>query len=372
MPGKLTCNIQSVGTLAAIEKLWRGLDDSGKHSFFVSWPWVGTWVSNLPTVDGLRLVEMRNGSETIGLAFLGTDKSRLLGLPLGKCAHFNSSGNPVFDIVTIEHNGFATSLAEPDALWPAFWETLSDAFDEVVVPGVDAAQVYQPSPANAIMVEVSQPAYRIALSLVRNAGNLENLISRNARQQLRQSFRDCERMGPVSMDAAADLKTALAYFSAMKELHVASWQSRGRPHAFRVPFFETFHRDLIERAFASGAIDLLRFRAGARTLGYLYNFRRGNVVHAYQSGFDRTDPSLRPGYVCHALAADHYARARLGTYDFMGGFNRLKESFATETYAMYWNRYRRPTSLYRAEFAARRWVEKLRGKFQMPSERSKR
>lgn len=372
MAGKLTCNVQPVGRVAAIERHWRNLDESGNPSFFVTWPWVGGWIRNVPTTGELRLVEIRNGSEPVALAFLGAGNSRLLGLPHGRSAHLNSSGNPAFDIVTIEHNGFATSHAEQNALWPIFLETAFREFDEIVAPGVDASRAYQPSPASAVMSGVSRPAYRIALSLVRNAGKLESVISRNARQQLRQSIRDCEQTGPVSMDAAGDLKTAHTYFAAMKELHIASWQSRDRLHAFRAPFFEQFHRDLIEREFASGAIELLRFRAGQRTLGYLYNFKYRDTVYAYQSGFDRTDPSLRPGYVCHALAADRYAQAGLAIYDFMAGYNRLKESFSTETYAMGWNRYRPATWLYRAESTARRLAENFREKLQMPRERNKR
>ena len=66
-------------------------------------------------------------------------------------------------------------------------------------------------------------------------------------------------------------------------------------------FFEPFHRLLIERSFSEGGIQLLRACAGEQVVGYLYNFRLGNRVYAYQSGFDDADRRERPGIVTHAL-----------------------------------------------------------------------
>jgi CelD/BcsL family acetyltransferase involved in cellulose biosynthesis len=158
--------------------------------------------------------------------------------------------------------------------------------------------------------------------------------------------------------AAPDIAAALAYFSALKQLHVASWTRRGRPHAFRYPFFETFHRDLIATAYSSGAIELLKIEAGAQVLGYLYNFRHAGTVYAYQSGFAPLESHVRPGYVCHMLAIDSHARAGEACYDFMAGRNRLKESFADESYAMVSHRFRRPDLGYRIENLARKLLRR--------------
>ncbi len=144
------------------------------------------------------------------------------------------------------------------------------------------------------------------------------------------------------------------YFERLKALHVTSWQRRGRRHAFDNSFFEPFHRALIEAGMDDDTIDLLRVRAGNRVMGYLYNFRRNGVVSSYQSGFDDGDPRLRPGYVCHALAMQHYAEAGHSMYDFLAGTNRLKQSFGTERYALSWRHYRRPMLAFRAEAAVYR------------------
>jgi len=45
---------------------------------------------------------------------------------------------------------------------------------------------------------------------------------------------------------------------------------------------------------------------------------------------------LRPGLVCHLLAIEHYRRAGMRRYDFLGGDARYKRSFANGEIALLW------------------------------------
>ena len=126
-------------------------------------------------------------------------------------------------------------------------------------------------------------------------------------------LRHFEAPGPLGLSEAATEAEAQRFFAAMKVLHCASWERRGKAHAFTHGFFEPFHRLLIERSFAAGAIQLLKARAGDRVIGYLYNFRLGNRVYAYQSGFADADRRERPGIVTHALAIRHAFRSGAGS-----------------------------------------------------------
>ena len=166
--------------------------------------------------------------------------------------------------------------------------------------------------------------------------------------------------GPLKLEAAKHVDEALAFFDGLKRLHVRSWTRRGQRHGFAYPFVERFHRSLIERCIPRGEVELLRLTAGSRELGYLYNFYRNGVVYAYQSGFDDEDRRLRPGYVAHALAIERSASLGALTYDFMAGSNRLKESFATDHYAMHWYTLQRPLLRFRGEQAVRAVKHRLR------------
>jgi CelD/BcsL family acetyltransferase involved in cellulose biosynthesis len=170
---------------------------------------------------------------------------------------------------------------------------------------------------------------------------------------LRRAVRHFETYGQVRLEVAANPNEALEFFAELKKLHIATWQSRGKAHAFSRPFFETFHHELIDRHVADGAAQVLRASAGSRLIGYLYNFRFSNRVYAYQSGFAYGEPAARPGAVAHALAIRDAYRSGASVYDFLAGRNRLKESYATDSAPMHWDIIQRPRLAFRAERLAR-------------------
>ncbi len=347
--------IESLPPLAELERSWRELDRTGTHSFFTSWPWIGT-VLRTCTRKPMLLRAMR-GKRLAGMALLTVANARFKRLLPIRQAWLNATGDPRLDTVTIEHNGFAVPAGTDAALVPALVDWVAQggiAVDELVLPGLGCVS---PDSRSLLLVEQRTPGYRTALSGIADEG-LAPLLSRNARQQLRRSLRDYG--GRLSLDRAGDVQTALGYFSEMKTLHIRSWTRRGRGHAFLNPFFEEFHRSMIETALADGGIDLLRISSNDTPIGYLYNFRRNGIVASYQSGFADDQQRLRPGYVCHALAMAQYAQEGMQYYDFLAGSNQLKRSFGLEIYELCWNRYRKPTPFFIADDLLRKIGRRVR------------
>jgi CelD/BcsL family acetyltransferase involved in cellulose biosynthesis len=336
----MQCVLGPTEPAEALESAWRDLEQTSSSSFFCSWMWLGTWLSNLPSEARPLTVRLLRGRQTAGLGLVGHRTGRR-AVFAERRALLNATGDKALDSITTEHNGLVG-----ETNWPLVAGCVMRQFDEFTLPGVSGALPREKGEHEGFLrVARAAPAYRVRLEAVRACGGDLDYLSRNAREKLRQSGRKYESFGGIALDEAPDVRTALTYFSALKELHVASWTRRERRHSFEFPFFEQFHRDLISRHHASGATELLRVRAGTKILGYLYNFRYRGTVYAYQSGFDDIDPRLRPGYVCHALAIARHAAAGAETYDFMAGHNRLKQSFANQTYEMIWHRFRRPLIL---------------------------
>ncbi|MDE2181836.1 MAG: GNAT family N-acetyltransferase [Alphaproteobacteria bacterium] len=351
----------TLGPLPDLEELdgmWRSLDRVGTHSFFVTWTWIGALLRTVPDHGHVMLLAVSRGSQAVGLALVGLRNVVLGGVLPVRRACLNSLGDAELDCVEIEHNGFAATVSD-DALWPSLMDWFAASpLDEMVVPGLATGRAGR-TDGNIVRLARRSQGHRAPLEQVR-AGGVASLLSRNARQQLGRSMRAYEVAAPVVLEVAADVPTALDYFAGLKELHIRSWHRRGRRHAFDAPYFEVFHRALIEAGVAEGSVDLLRVSAGSRVFGYLYNFRRNGVVSSYQSGFDDDDPDLRPGYVCHAKAISHYAAQGMSRYDFLAGTNRLKETFGKETYELCWCHFRKPNAAFRAEALARRAVGFLR------------
>ena len=340
-----------------VARQWRQFDRAGTSSFFTSWSWIGTWLELLPPSVTPHLLRVERDGHGCGAAVAVRRNVRRLGIARTRYLHLNETGDPQFDCLTIEHNGFA-GLAPDD---PGAWQALVDWFgsgaaeaDELSISGVTHNINTMCRGRSLLPSDREIPAYRVDLAALRaTGGTVGAILSANSRQQLNRSMRVLAESGPVSLVAAETVDEALAFFEALKRLHIRSWTRRGQHHGFVYPFVGQFHRRLIAHGIPRKEVELLRLTAGTRELGYLYNFSRNGIIYAYQSGFDDEDRRLRPGYVAHALAIERFAASGAVSYDFMAGANRLKQSFATEHYAMRWYRLQKPLLRFRAEKLAR-------------------
>ena len=356
---------EALPPLSVLERQWRQLEAAGNRSFFTSWHWIGTFLAALPGPSRPQLLRGSANGATVAMALLGANETRRRrGLVRSRGLYVNETGDPRFDSVTIEHNDILAA-AEWEAVAGseliAWFAGLRGEADELHVGGSlrrlpeDALRRY-----GLGCRETSLPSYSVDLCrLAGSSGELDPVLSANARQQLRRAVRYFERFGALRLSEAANTAEALTFFNSMKGLHCASWERRGRPHSFAGEFFEPFHRLLIERSFEAGGTQLLRASAGDRVLGYLYNFRLGNRVYAYQSGFDDTDRHERPGIVTHFLAIRQAFRTGAQVYDFMAGHNRLKVSFATRCEPMLWQVVQQRRLAFRLEHLARRLKQTL-------------
>src|SRR5271166_994201 len=301
------------------------------------------------------------GGETVGLALLGSGTTRRRhGLVRSRALYLNETGDPGFDSITIEHNGILAPVGQEAVVFDsaiAWFADLGDAVDELYISGSVLRLSETTVEGRGLgRSETALPSYSLDLGLLSsNGGELYPVLSANSRQQLRRALRYFERYGPLQLSAAATTAEALAFFAELKVLHCASWERRGKRHAFSGEFFEPFHRLLIERSFAGGGTQLLRAAAGGRVIGYLYNFRLGDRIYAYQSGFADADRQERPGIVTHALAIRHAFQSGARVYDFMAGRNRLKESFSTRCEPMLWQVFQQPRLAFRLEHLTRRF-----------------
>lgn len=351
---------------ATILKEWAAFDAASTTSFFTSARWIGTWLSILPPEIEPLWLRASLGEKIVAMAILIRRRLRRRFVIMANQVHLNTTGDPRLDCLGMEHNGFASSGVDPHVLWAAFlaWFRAGAAGgDELVINGLaqeDATkQIFAASGLFHRNTDV--PSFLVDLAAVAHSGGDPGAhLTRNSRQQLRHAMRLCSSEGVLSIDQAKNVDEALAFFTAMKPLHIAHWIRRGKPHAFVHPNFEIFHRALIAAGIAEAAVQLLRIRAGRTLLGYLYNFRHRGRVYAYQSGFEARE-RWRVGYVCHALAIQHAALQGDLAYDFMAGDNRLKRSFSSGEYRMGWHVLQRPRVLFGIENnlrAARRSLER--------------
>jgi CelD/BcsL family acetyltransferase involved in cellulose biosynthesis len=338
LPHQIVFRREALPRFSELEREWGSLEAAGHPSFFTSWHWIGTLLAALPPASRPKLLRGTAHGQTVSLALLGANQTRRRrGLVRSRGLYLNETGDPRFDALTIEHNGILAAAEWELVVWDeliGWFAGLRAEADELHIGG-SQRRLPEAALRNCRLEcrETSLPSYSVDLIRLEDSdGELYPVLSSNARQQLRRALRYFERFGALRLAEAATIAEAITFFDAIKELHCASWERRGRPHSFC---------------------------AGDRVIGYLYNFRLGDRVYAYQSGFDDADRRERPGIVTHFLAIRHAYRSGAGVYDFMAGRNRLKESFATRCEPMLWQTVQQPRLAFRLEDCARQFKRAL-------------
>jgi CelD/BcsL family acetyltransferase involved in cellulose biosynthesis len=155
-------------------------------------------------------------------------------------------------------------------------------------------------------------------------------LSRSARKNVLYGTRklfskhDCrlKRVGTLDeLDPAMD---------ALIRLHQARWQGKGEPGAFALINFEEFVREIARASLAEGSLRLLTLEIDGAVAAARLGFQENHITHAFQSGFDPAYAhegvgSVMNGLTIKASFEDDYVHE----YDFMGGSEAHKESWAT-------------------------------------------
>jgi CelD/BcsL family acetyltransferase involved in cellulose biosynthesis len=337
----LSIALQPVTDWEELGQRWRDLEQRARASFFQSWTWTGCLAAE--RFDRPLLLCARQDNHDVALALFNHRRGLLCDSLL-----LNETGDPGWDSVFIEHNGILAAGSAPSSLLTACIGALGELplpdaralfGRRIVLSGVDASYRTAPGPNARIVREQRRDAPLVDLAALRRAGKLHtDLLSSNARSQLRRSLRHYAREGPLCVTAAESPADAHGYLDALARWHQRIWQQRGKPGAFANPRFVRFHHALLDRALPRQELMLLRISAGPTVIGYLYNFRHRGRVLAYQSGFDyeSADKHQKPGLTCHHLAIEQCLAAGDASYDFLAGADRYKRSLSDGDTQMYW------------------------------------
>lgn len=360
--GDMRVAISPLADPAALAFEWQTLERESAASFFTSWAWTTCWLEHLDHAAAarLRLLRVSQDGRTVGLGLWSRHTLRRLRCLPSRALLLHTTGRPELDDLCAEHNALLARADVAGAVVTAACTALLEdcpGVDQIVVP---RASVLPPAVAELAgrsgwhLRSTAEPAYRIDLQpLTAPAARLYlDTLGAATRSTVRRSLRLYEALGPVRLEAAASVPEALHFLERLAHWHQRQWRARGLPGAFANPRFGAFHRRLIASRFDTGAIRLLRLRAGAQDIGLLYAFVHRGQMLAYQSGLhlDLVDRNHHPGLVLHALAVQQAADAGLSGYDLMAGEARYKRQLASIQYPMLtWSLHRQGPALWLEE-----------------------
>lgn len=321
--------------------IWNKLYCKEKHSFFLSWSWIGTWINTLPKNLKMNFVVGYDKSEAVVVFLKGIKKKKFCCIPLIRYMSVNTSGDYRFDNVMLEYNAFLTADQDLVSLQQLMNSDFSLQADVVSFP----AFIRLPKSIdfldseNMIIEELLHPSYFVDLSDVKESeSGYLGLLNAGRRRQLKRSLQLLGMHGDVSIAKAKKKTLAISMFDEMLELHRISWSRRGETGVFENSFTGRFHRNLLSQD-ENGEVCIFKISAGDIVIGYIYGFVSQNRFIYYQSGFKVfTDNKIKAGLCCHALLINYLSRTQLDRYDFLSGGQRYKESLSTGKEYLSWLR----------------------------------
>jgi CelD/BcsL family acetyltransferase involved in cellulose biosynthesis len=227
--------------------------------------------------------------------------------------------------MTMEYNGILSERGHEAANWRAFAGALlahSEPWDDLRCRSLTAAQRPHASAAFAALhVEVERVVSSWALPLAPEQTTddlLLPVLRKKTRQQMKQTIREFDSVGPVSLELAGTRERALEFFDAMEELHTARWERVGRAGSFSNSLWRAFHRTIISDGFDRGDVMISRASCAGEAVGFVYGFRWRERLYALQTGFKPQErPALRSGYLTHLRTMQAVAARGIRHYDLL-------------------------------------------------------
>jgi len=362
----LTYTLESLGTTKDLRGAWTDLESRSDCSFFLTWDWIGTWLTATPNLSPL-LLSVRDRSLIVGLALLEPAQLRRKFVSTNALL-MHQTGNPATDAITIEYNGIlcdrrhAPSIIRSVFRFLAQTKTSPRNWDEIHISLATDLIGRAAEDAGLIGLELARKqSWFVDLEAVRSSGRpyLET-IGRNTRHQIRRAMKSYELRGSIKAVAARSQDEAAVYFDELKLHHQSTWVKRGKAGSFVNPFFEDFHRILIEKCLKRETVELVRVTAGKELIGLLYNFVHRGRVYAYQTGLCyENDHKLKPGLVSHYICLERHLERGALVYDFMAGDSRYKANLGLPGPELSHHVFKRPSIIARSESFFRNMKKKF-------------
>ena len=317
---------------ALLEAMWRDLEPRADITFYLSWHWIGTWLE-LGGPPELVLIGRADG-QVVCLGLLRKSVQRRSLIVRSRMLHLHQSGIPAEDVICIEYNGFLCDRRFPrlgaEAIAYLRRSPAIGRFDELQIGGA-TEEFFEEVRSLGCKVHVfsRKSTAFVDLRSIRESGNdyLASL-SANTRYQIKRAVKIYESRGALSLQPARTASEALQFLDELGVLHEETWRRRGGGGgAWRFPFLVAFHRRLIEKAFASGGIDIVKISCGDRPIGYIHCLVQKGWIGSYLSGFAYEDDNkVKPGLVSFYLYAQHRLNVGGDIFDFLAGDHRYKTS----------------------------------------------
>lgn len=332
--GRLEVTRKPVPETAQLQGIWQELEARSAPPVFLSWQWLGHWLSVYrPAAD---LLQVSEAGRIIGMGIVVPSEERRHGVLHSRCLRLHQTGYRHQDQIWIEYNGFLAEsgreIEVAEACLRYLCEEMPD-WDEFIIGAIDAgeAKFFAGMTGLHSHLRWEAPCFGVDLNALRASGqHYLATLSRNTRHQINRAYRLYEDRGPLRLVRPDCASEAVAIFESIGPLHLHRWGDGPDQSGYANPDFVRFHRSLIETQWASGGVDLVSLQAGDEVIASFYNLLYDQNVYFYLGGMKtEADNRLKPGLLGHSLCIEDYRHHGFHYYDFMGGEERYKSQLGS-------------------------------------------
>lgn len=348
---------QPLTDITTLSALWYDLEQNSDNRFFLSSAWISSWLEAFSPLASVVYAKVE--SKVVGLGIFTVTKQRRHGFIAPRTLRLHQTGIESEDQIWIEYNDFLLLKGNEQIISKAMQSYLTqqfDGWDEWSTGAMDEHSTLHTLAKQFYPKEVWRSRhYGKDLALLRSENQTyRQTLSKNTRYQISRTEKAYKQRGEIRLEVANTMAQSLSFFEEIAPLHQARWASL-QSSGFDNPNFVRFHQLLIEKAWESSQVELVRLLVDDKPVGYLYNFLYKRRVYFYLSAFVyEDDQKIKPGLLMHCLCIEKYTSQDMDYYDFMGGDMRYKRSLADTDGDMVMYSCQKPTPSLLVERAARR------------------
>jgi len=304
------------------DALRRSLD----NHIFLTWEWLSSWWKYFGDKRRFLLMVVRDGEKILAAAPLMSSRYKLFGFKLRKIEFIATPAS--------DYHSFLLTEKKP--------EFVKMMFDHITHSGmewdcIELQEIPSDSETAKILRSISKKPFKFG-ERVQNLcpyvflpSKFEDYLkglSKCFRKNLRRYERKLRKEFKVDFRICNDIEAIDYTVKTFFDLHQKRWQSQKQPGVFSDQRFYDFHLD-VARSFAQRgwlALNLLVLDDEPVAAGY--DFKYGQKLFYYLSGFDPQYSKYNVGHLRHMYLLKHCIEDGLMEYDFM------RED---EPYKMKWN-----------------------------------
>jgi hypothetical protein len=321
--------LTSVEEFKGLKKEWNELLAKSKcFPVCLQWEWMDLWWKHFSQDDyQLVLLTFRKEKKLVGIFPLVCMKKKVKFCISINRLVFMGTGENEEEEVTSE---FLDIISEPgyedeicslsvDFLLNEYvkWDVieLCHQLDNSVL----AVQFLNELSNSKFLYQKSIIGYRRYIRLEKKYDEYVEKRSKSFRKNLRNYTNRLNKLGEVKKEFITQYDQLDYFFKSLIELHTSRFDGLPVESSYNSSRFTGFHKDYLKVALEKKQLDLMLLTVDGEVVSIEYNYKLGDIVHAYSGGFVSAYKKISLGFLSINMMIEKAIDDNRAVFDFMAG-----------------------------------------------------